>query len=439
MIIFKEITYYLWEVRMKKLYLLFQLLITIALLQNANVLFAQTWYEQVSGVTVSLNSASDIDFFNGWICGDSGTVLKSINAGNNWINFRGNGIPTNVSLVNIYGFDANNAVTAGYIGSNTFVYRTSNGGTNWSQVFTQSNGFINAIWMNTSSNGFMEGNPVSNRWSLWKTTNGGASWDSTGLFLAQSGAERGWRNSLFVQGTKIWFGTNNSRIYSSSNNGSGWSIQSTVPEINVYSLWVINTTGYCGGASLLKTTNMGNTWNQINSLDTGNINGLVGQGNCVWYVRSSDEIYFSNTGGNNWVIQFTAPSGIYNHISNNRLPYNSSVWAVRNNGGITRTDLIEVGISHISNEVPEKYSINQNFPNPFNPNSKIRFQIPELSFTKLIVYDVLGREITILVNEQLKAGVYEVNFNGINFPSGIYFYRISSGIFVESKRMILIK
>ena len=89
--------------------------------------------------------------------------------------------------------------------------------------------------------------------------------------------------------------------------------------------------------------------------------------------------------------------------------------------------------------IPTKYELTQNFPNPFNPITKINYEIPELSFVTLKVYDVLGNEVTILVSEEKPVGRYEAEFNAITLPSGIYFYQLQAGNFIETKKMILMK
>jgi hypothetical protein len=81
----------------------------------------------------------------------------------------------------------------------------------------------------------------------------------------------------------------------------------------------------------------------------------------------------------------------------------------------------------------------QNFPNPFNPKTKIYYQIPELIFVTLKVYDVLGNEITTLVNDEKPTGEYEVEFDGVGLPSGIYFYRMKAGDYIETRKMVLLK
>jgi len=85
------------------------------------------------------------------------------------------------------------------------------------------------------------------------------------------------------------------------------------------------------------------------------------------------------------------------------------------------------------------FELNQNYPNPFNPTTTIKYQIPELSFVTIKVFDVLGSEITTLVNEEKAIGSYEVEFDASRLSSGIYFYQLKSGDFVETKKMILMK
>jgi Secretion system C-terminal sorting domain len=85
------------------------------------------------------------------------------------------------------------------------------------------------------------------------------------------------------------------------------------------------------------------------------------------------------------------------------------------------------------------FSLYQNFPNPFNPLTKINYQIPELSFVSIKVFDVLGNEITTLINEEKPTGSYEVEFKATGLPSGVYLYRLRAGKYIETKKMLLIK
>ena len=98
-----------------------------------------------------------------------------------------------------------------------------------------------------------------------------------------------------------------------------------------------------------------------------------------------------------------------------------------------------IGIKNISSNVPNQFKLYQNFPNPFNPVTNIKFEIANYTFSKIIIYNILGKEIERLVNEKLKPGEYEVNWDATNYPSGIYFYTIEAGNYVNSKKMVLVK
>ena len=88
---------------------------------------------------------------------------------------------------------------------------------------------------------------------------------------------------------------------------------------------------------------------------------------------------------------------------------------------------------------PVRPNLEQNYPNPFNPSSEIRYQISELRHVKLAVYDFLGREVAVLVDERKAPGTYEVTFNGSTLASGVYFYRLQAGSFVETKKLLLVR
>ncbi|MBK8550778.1 MAG: T9SS type A sorting domain-containing protein [Ignavibacteria bacterium] len=98
-----------------------------------------------------------------------------------------------------------------------------------------------------------------------------------------------------------------------------------------------------------------------------------------------------------------------------------------------------VGITSFNSLVPEKFVLGNNYPNPFNPTTNIKFDIAKSTFAELKVFDSRGREVNTLVNEKLQAGTYEYNFNASNLPSGAYFYRLKTDEFTETKRMILVK
>ena len=114
------------------------------------------------------------------------------------------------------------------------------------------------------------------------------------------------------------------------------------------------------------------------------------------------------------------------------------------NSGIIQTDGATWSISGAvgvedEDQIPTQYSLSQNYPNPFNPSTTIHFSVPSSEFVTLKVFDVLGNEVATLVNEEKLAGTYEINFNADGLSSGIYFYKLHAGSFVETKKMILIR
>jgi hypothetical protein len=106
---------------------------------------------------------------------------------------------------------------------------------------------------------------------------------------------------------------------------------------------------------------------------------------------------------------------------------------------ITAYNTSLIGLKGNEEHIPNNFSLSQNYPNPFNPVTNIEFAIPKLSFVKLVVYDITGREAAILVNEELKAGTFKVDWNSSKLTSGIYFYKLSAEDFVETKKMVMIK
>ncbi len=107
--------------------------------------------------------------------------------------------------------------------------------------------------------------------------------------------------------------------------------------------------------------------------------------------------------------------------------------------GVVYGDTIVTNIKECNIKIPYIYFLNQNYPNPFNPTTKIRYEIPKSTNIKLTVYDITGKEISILANQKVSSGSYEVEFNGENLPSGVYFYKLETNDFIQTNKMILLK
>jgi len=200
---------------------------------------------------------------------------------------------------------------------------------------------------------------------------------------------------------------------------------------------------YAGGSNnLFKSTDDGTTWTLDSVGGTGNITGVTFCEYSFFLTRGNIMYMHSFYGG--WYPMHTAPAGEYNYIDNRGFGFWWEHFGVRTNGGITFIAEGE-GVKKISTVTPGGYSLSQNYPNPFNPTTKIKFDVPPLSSigegpgVRLVIYDVLGREITTLVNEQLQPGTYETEWDASKYSSGVYFYILTTSDYSETRKMVLVK
>jgi hypothetical protein len=145
-------------------------------------------------------------------------------------------------------------------------------------------------------------------------------------------------------------------------------------------------------------------------------------------------VSFNYTAGNSQTIDTIWATGLATN-SNNSTSGDDWNWAPNKRIVVSSPN----GISNISNTVPGSFSLSQNYPNPFNPSTKINFGLPQNSDVKLSVYDMNGKEVEVLVNQNLQAGVYSADWHPVNLSSGIYFYTLKTNEFTDTKKMIFIK
>ncbi len=327
------------------------------------------WQERTSPTTSTLHSVSVIDDSVAWIGGESGTILRTTDGGATWTSVGGGNLGTE-PVYNIFGVDAQTALCT-TSPSDTYIYRTTDGGTTWTQVLAVTGGFMDAIWMTDANNGFAYGDPVSGFWELFTTTDGGATWNPAPS-LAQNGSEAGWNNSMYVSGSDIYFGTNNTTIYYSSDMGNSWTPQSTSTVTNSYSLWFNDASnGLTGGnTTLAQTTDGGTTWTALSNVPgSGNIFGITGVDNKWWFSRGSS-VYYTEDNGSTWVTQYTATAGSYNHMSLSR--NGTTIMAVRGNGGIsTYNFIVPVELTSFTASVNSSGQVELNWKTATETNNRI--------------------------------------------------------------------
>jgi len=195
------------------------------------------------------------------------------------------------------------------------------------------------------------------------------------------------------------------------------------------------------GAHIYRTSNYGASWQSISSnLPNAPVNDVVIDPSIqgTLYIGTDVGVMATSNYGASWYVLDTGiPSSVPCHDLTLHNPTRKLVvWT--HGRSAYQTTLPPVGIIS-TNEIAEGFKLSQNYPNPFNPATKIEISIPKSSAVKLIVYDILGRIITTLVNEKLNAGSYKVDFDGSDLSSGVYFYKLEAGSFVQTRAMILLK
>jgi hypothetical protein len=147
--------------------------------------------------------------------------------------------------------------------------------------------------------------------------------------------------------------------------------------------------------------------------------------------------------GVRWTVYNTSNSGLPDDVVLSiAIDGQGNKWIGTGGGGLAifREDGVILPVEEKeTNEIPSKFILYQNYPNPFNPSTTIEFDIPERTNVKLVVYDILGREVETLIDKELEPGKYKINFTATNLPSGVYFYTLKTPKFTKTNKMLLIK
>ncbi len=346
---------------------------------------------------------------NGYLMADDNIYFSS-DAGENWIlslepeafNFR------DISFINdSVGF------AVGFDLDSSKVFKTTNSGLNWSVVFDSANASLG------TSLGVINILDEQNVWLLrtnvlYKTTNLGETWET-----------------IFYSNISVGFGFLKLIMFNESTGLLGSNFDAIVSE-----------------GRLLETTDGGYSWEIFPSptFHFGITDFFFASHDIGWVADWNQDILFTSNRGTTWdSLQnySTLPGAITKFAFIDEL----RGWAITRSYILYTIDgwqtfTIPGSISSIDDQYlqsPLNFTLYQNYPNPFNPRTTITYQVPEISFVSIKVYDVLGNEIASLVKEEKPLGSYEIEFNGTGLPSGIYFYRIQAGSFAESNKMVLMK
>ena len=430
----------------------------------SNMVLSQSgWIVYQTGVNSTLWDVYFINENTGWIVGDTTAVFKSTNGGLNWTKQDISYI-TDTELYSVKFLNENTGFAAGGHHSGfydfywAYIFKTTNGGTNWFQQYSHGSysWLINGILPLDDSTIYITGEGIYGMWAttggVFKSTNGGLNF-SLSFRRGQSNSvyfinyQTGWASAYYATD----WGVTDEFIYKTTNAGANWIEQygdTTANGMVIYQIQFVNdNTGYAISGSpndrsrLYKTTNGGNHWDTTNYSNRKYetlffLNENTGwKGGCA--IPDSSCVAYTSNGGTSWILQ---RRGVIARVYSLYFINNLIGWAAMWNGTIMKTTTGGfVPVSNLGNEIPSEYKLYQNYPNPFNPKTNIRFDIPHSSHVKLIIYDALGREVTTLVNEKLNAGNYETDWDGSGYPSGIYLYKLQAGEFVSVKKIVFIK
>jgi len=379
---------------------------------------------------------------NNIFAGSNNGLYVSTNNGNSW--YLNNLFPNgNGNFIKAFAVKGNEI----FAGTTSGLYLSTDNGTTWSSALMNDRSVLSlAVNGNNIFAGIRHGTSYD---GIYLSTNEGTTW--TQILTSNTNI-----NSLSVNGNTIFAGAGDpfnlkwfSGVYTSTNNGSNWVLNSLNDQM-VWSVIAIGNVVFAGAENpfnsqyngLYISNNNGLTWSHtsLNKI----VYSFAKSGNTTFAGTDvTSSFYLSSNNGTNWIQKnegFTTQNIDALCILNNYIF--AGIYANSPNG-IFRRPLSELigftAIQPVSSEIPDKFSLLQNFPNPFNPSTKIGFRIAHSGFVSLIVYDILGTEVSSLVSESLQPGSYAATWDASKYSSGVYYYRINAGDFSQTKKMLLVK
>lgn len=376
-------------------------------------------------------------------------VFRTIDGGQNWTVIPVAGVSKEIYC--LWGINQNTLfVGEGEVNGGARMMKTTNAGVNWFAVMTTgpNSGYFNGLGF-TKGYQNLFGLAIAER--IYRSSDAGANWIE--LNPGVNGVSNAQNSLMIVDNEFYGFGMNNgsARIRLTTNNSASWSTQQVSVSGNYTSAIAFHTNKLFGLAAtstslpmLGRTTDGGFSWTSIN-IGAG-VSGTcylnwVPNSPVVYILGSNGGIKRSTDNGITWVTTPTPP-GVTNltHFDFTGAGMVVFGYAVSSNGDVIRLfDTLQILTGFNNNNIPVSYSLEQNYPNPFNPVTTIEFSIPAKEFVKLSVFNALGQEVAVLVNEVRTAGTHEISWDAGGVNSGVYFYRLTSGEFTETKKMILLK
>jgi len=411
------------------------------------------WIHKPSPAVNWLTRIQFVDTLYGWASGDLGTIINTTNGGLNW-NSQNSGI-VGYAIDDMFFL---NRRLGWALANNYYTYRaqiltTTNGGVNWIiNEFFDTTQVLHAVYFMDSLTGFLG----AFTGPIYKTTNGGVNWVNTTLDTNYCSLLRLFpKYNINFMNSQTGFACGGlidmaGIIWKTTDSGLNWVNYCVAPEpfkrIQPLSNGRILAVGgdYDFGANSSTSTNSGNNW-------AYNFLNIWGEGRAMAF-RTPAELWVPLAHAQTWGVNldsgfttetwFTVPCPDSTSVYDALFITPTFGWACGTSGALLKYNSDIIGIQHNGNNVPREYLLFQNYPNPFNPVTKIKFSLPfkaGVHSVKLKIYDVLGKEVTTLVNEQLRAGTYDVDWDASEYSSGVYYYKLTAGDFTQTKKMVILK
>jgi hypothetical protein len=392
------------------------------------------WEFQTSGISEDIWAVDFTSLTNGWAAADNGILLHTTDGGNNWQINQVGGSPDDFRDITFV-----NENTGWVCGNNSSMYKTTNGGQNWFALSVPTTSVVRAMCFLNESLGWVV---TLEDHLILKTTDGGETWTEQNSGLT---GNQHLINVLFtdeLNGFVLGFNLPEYQHYilKTTDGGETWTPNYNFQSNTLNSVYFINhDVGWIGGSNglLIKTTDAGETWQTQNSGTEEFITAFsFTDENKGWYTGFNGTLFQTNDGGSSWLQQEVL---IQNDLRGVYFVNEANGWAVGSNGIILHYHETITGNDNEDVRVPDNFVLSQNYPNPFNPSTTIQYSIPESGNVSLKIFNTLGEEVANLVNEYQEPGIYKVNFNAENLSSGVYYYRLESGRFSQTHKMILLR